>query len=119
MERRKEEKNLWIDSANMLSGTTNNFYYDIGNILYNGNYKKLSVQLIDCSISKNNQTFSIGTTTYSIYAPIPFYTTIIKIYIFFNVASNLLNNNNYGLLMGLIKNNNVNARLGTTASLNN
>ena len=58
MERRKEEKILWIDSANMLSGTTNNFYYNIGNILYVDNYKKLSVQLIDCIISKNYAFFS-------------------------------------------------------------
>ena len=39
MERRKEEKILWIDSTNMLSGTTTNFYYNIGNILYVDNLK--------------------------------------------------------------------------------
>ena len=40
MERKIEEKILWINSANMLSGTTSNFYYNIGNILYVDNYKK-------------------------------------------------------------------------------
>ena len=53
MERKIEEKILWINSSYMLSGTTNNFYYYIGNILYVDNYKKLSIQLIDCIISKN------------------------------------------------------------------
>ena len=52
MERKIEEKILWIDSANMLSGTTNNFYYNIGNILYVDNFKKLTVELIDCIILK-------------------------------------------------------------------
>ena len=44
MESKIEEKILWIDSQYMESGgTTNNFYYNIGNILYVDNYKKLSV----------------------------------------------------------------------------
>ena len=44
MERRKEEKILWIDSQYMeTGGTTNNFYYNIGNILHVDNYKKLSI----------------------------------------------------------------------------
>ena len=83
MERRKEEKILWINSNNQelfysLNGTatytasTNNFYYNIGNILYEDNYKKLSVALIDCAISKNYHTYAIGTTTLNTYAPIPF-----------------------------------------------
>ena len=82
MERRKEEKILWIDSQYMESGgTTNNFYYNIGNILYVNNNKKLSVQLIECIISKNF--INIGGTGLTVYSPIPFYTTIIKIYINF------------------------------------
>ena len=68
MERKIEEKILWINSANMLSGTTNNFYYNIGNILYVDNYKKLSLELIECSISKNYQTYAIGTTGYNIHS---------------------------------------------------
>ena len=43
---------------------------------------------------------------------------MIKVYINFNVASNALNNNNYGLLMGLISNDNANVGLGTTYQLN-
>ena len=118
MERKIEEKFLWINSANMLSDTTTNFYYNIGNILYVDNYKKLSIQLIDCIISKNYQIFVIGNTTYFINGANPFYTTIIKVYVDFGVASNLLNNNYYGLLMGIINNNNVKPRLGTTTALN-
>ena len=55
MERRKEEKILWIDSQNRTDelDNPNNFYYDIGNILYVDNYKKLSVQLVDCIVNKN------------------------------------------------------------------
>ena len=67
----------------MLSGTTNNFYYDIGNILYNGNHKKLSVELIDCIVNKNYRTFAVGTTVYDVYASVPFYTSMIKVYINF------------------------------------
>ena len=130
MERRKEEKNLWINSNNQelfynLNGTTtytastNNFYYNIGTILYEDNYKKLSVELVDCAISKSYHTFNIGTTTANTYAPIPFYTTIIKVYINFNVSSNSVYNNSNGLLMGLIPTNNINVRLGTTEALNN
>ena len=74
--------------------------------------------MIDCSISKNYQTFNIGTIGYSLYVSNPFYATIIKIYIFFNVASNLLNNNGYGLLMGLISNDNANVGIGTTYQMN-
>ena len=99
----------------MISGTTNNFYYDIGNILYVDNYKKLSVQLVDCIISKNFQ--EIGGTGLTVYAPIPFYTTNIKIYINLNVASNSLMNNNYGLLFGLISGDNQSARLGSAGGL--
>ena len=114
MERRKEEKILWIDSANMLSGTTNNFYYDIGNILYNGNYKKLSVQLIDCLISKNYDKFAVGSGVI-IETPIAFFSVFIKIYINFNVASNILNNNNsYGLLMGIIPGDNACVKIATS-----
>ena len=119
MERRKEEKILWIDSTNMLSGTTNNFYYYIGNILYIDNYKKLSVQLVDCIVNKNYRNFAVGNTTYSIYSAVPFYTTMIKIYINFNAASNVLNNNDYGLLMGIISNNNADVNIGTTYTLTN
>ena len=73
MEIKKEENFLWINSNNQelfysLNGTatytasTNNFYYNIGNILYEDNYKKLSVELIDCVISKSHHTFAIGIT---------------------------------------------------------
>ena len=119
MERRKEEKILWIDSSNMLSGTTNNFYYYIGNILYEDNYKKLTVQLVDCIINKNYRNFAVGTTIYSIYSAVPFYTTMIKVYINFNAASNILNNSDYGLLMGIISNNNADVNIGTTYTLTN
>ena len=116
MERRKEEKILWIDSQYMESGgTTNNFYYNIGNILYHGNYKKLSVQLIDCVISKNFE--EVAGTGLTVYVPIPFYTTNIKIYINLNVASNSLINNNYGLLLGLIPGDNESVRLGAAGGL--
>ena len=58
MERRKEEKILWINSNNQelfyssngtatYTASTNNFYYNIGNNLYVDNYKKLSVEMID------------------------------------------------------------------------
>ena len=91
MERRKEEKILWIDSSNMLSGgTTNNFYYNIGNILYVDNYKKLSFELIECVISKNFNLLTL--VTY----PNPFFSTIIKIYLNLNVYGNSLTNNNNG-----------------------
>ena len=70
MERRKEEKILWINSSNQelypyynsTTGTyeniitnpvNNKFDYNIGNILYVDNYKKLSVEMIDCAISKH------------------------------------------------------------------
>ena len=122
MERRKEEKILWINSQirTSVGDYTNNFYYYIGNILYEDNYRKLSVELIDCAISKNYHTYAIGSTTASTYAPIPFYTTIIKVYINFNVSSNsIYNDNSNGLLMGLIPTNNVDVRLGTTSALNN
>ena len=117
MERRKEEKILWIDSADMLSGTTNNFYYYIGNILYEDNYKKLSVQLVDCIVNKNYRDFAVGTTVFSIYSAVPFYTTMIKVYINFNAASNVLNNNDYGLLMGIISNNNADVNIGQSSSI--
>ena len=120
MERKKEEKILWIDSQYMESGgTTNNFYYNIGNILYVNNYKKLTVQLVDCIINKNYRNFAVGTTIYSIYSAVPFYTTMIKVYINFNVTSNILNNNDYGLLMGIISNNNADVNIGTTYTLTN
>ena len=119
MERIKEEKILWIDSQYMISGTTNNFYYNIGNILYVDNYKKLSVQLIDCIVNKNYRNFAVGATTYSIYSAVPFYTTMIKVYINFNAASNVLNNSDYGLLMGIISNNNADVNIGTTYTLTN
>ena len=97
----------------------NSFNYDIGNILYNGNYKKLSVQMIDCAISKFYHEYAIGTTGVNTYAPIPFYTTVIKVYINFNVACNsIYNNNSNGLLMGIISDTDVNVRLGTTDALN-
>ena len=95
----------------MLSGTTNNFYYNIGNILYVDNYKKLSVQLIDCIISKN---YSV--LTGAIY-PVSFYSTTIKIYINLNVYSNSLTNNNYGILLGLINNQSTTLRLGAGGGL--
>ena len=76
--------------------------------------------MIDCAISKSYHTFAIGTTLESTYAPIPFYTSIIKVYINFNVSSNsVYNNDGSGLFMGLIPTNNVNVRLGTTSALNN
>ena len=105
--------------VNIVSGgTTNDFYYDIGNII-SKDFNKLSVELIDCAISKSYHTFAIGTTTENTYAPIPFYTTIIKVYINFNVSSNsIYNNNSNGLLMGLVPTNNVNVRLGTTDQMN-
>ena len=121
MERRKEEKILWIDSQNRTNegDNTNNFYYYIGNILYVDNYKKLSVQLVDCIINKNYRNFAVGTTTYSIYSAVPFYTTMIKVYINFNAASNVLNNSDYGLLMGIISNNNADVNIGTAYTLTN
>ena len=60
MERKIEEKILWVDSKNMVSGTTNNFYYNIGNILYKDNYKKLKVKLVDCIVNKNYRIFLLG-----------------------------------------------------------
>ena len=111
MERRKEEKILWIGSANKLSGTTTNFYYNIGNILQVDNYKKLSIQLIDCLISKNYGDDS------GVNYPISFYSTFIKIYINLNVYGNSLNNNNYGLLFGLINNQSTTLRLGSGGGL--
>ena len=95
----------------MLSGTTTNFYYDIGNILYVDNYKKLSVQLIDCIISKNYSLLTL--VTY----PNPFYSTTIKIYINFNVYSNSLSNNSCGVLLGLINNQSTTLRLGSSGGL--
>ena len=109
MERKIEEKILWINSNdqelysyydsttgtyenNVTNPVNNKFDYNIGNILYIDNYKKSSVELIDCAISKSYHTFNIGTTTNDTYAPIPFYTTIIKVYINFNVASNSIYN---------------------------
>ena len=67
MEKRKiEEKILWIDSNNMISGTTNNFYYNIGNILYIDKYKKLKVKLVDCVINKNYIAVGVNTNVYSL-----------------------------------------------------
>ena len=115
MERRKEEKNLWIDSQYMESGgAKNNFYDNIGNIL-SSNFIKLSVQLIDCVISKNFE--EVAGTGLTVYVPIPFYTTNIKIYINLNVASNSLVNNSYGLLLGLIPGDNESVRLGAAGGL--
>ena len=123
MERKIEEKNLWINSNNQETfGTdilsTNSFNYSIGNILYEDNYKKLSVEMIDCAVSKSYHTFAIGTTGNNTYAPIPFYTTVIKVYINFNVASNSVYNDGNGLLMGVISDTNVNVRIGTTDQMN-
>ena len=112
MQRKIEEKILWIDSQYMESGgTTNNFYYNIGNILNVDNYKKLSVQLIDCIISKNFNLLTL--VTY----PNPFFSTIIKIYINLNVYGNSLSNNNNGLLLGLINNQSTTLRLGSGGGL--
>ena len=91
MERKIEEKILWIDSSNQelfyssngtatYTASTNNFYYNIGNILYMDNYKKLSVEMIDCVISKTYHQYAIGATGINTYAPIPFYSTVIKIF---------------------------------------
>ena len=129
MERKIEEKILWINSNNQelfyssdgtatYTASTNNFYYNIGNILYMDNYKKLSVEMIDCAISKTYHQYAIGTTGINTYAPIPFYSTVIKVYINFNVISNSVYNNSNGLLMGVISDTDVNVRLGTTDTLN-
>ena len=77
------------------------------------------IKLIIIYISKNYHTFAIGTTTNNTYAPIPFYTSIIKVYINFNAASNALNNSDYGLLMGIISNNNADVNIGTVYTLTN
>ena len=90
----------------------------MGNILYVDNYKKLSVEMIDCAISKTYHQYAIGSTGINTYSPIPFYTTVIKVYINFNVASNSVYNNSNGLLMGIISDTDVNVRLGTTDALN-
>ena len=136
MERRKEEKILWINSSNQelypyynsTTGTyeniitnpvNNKFDYNIGNILYVDNYKKLSVEMIECAISKTYHQYAIGSTGLNTYAPIPFYSTVIKIYINFNVVCNsIYNNNSNGLLMGIISDTDVNVRLGTADALN-
>ena len=75
--------------------------------------------MVDCIINKNYRNFAVGTTTYSIYSAVPFYTTMIKVYINFNAASNVLNNSDYGLLMGIISNNNADVNIGTTYTLTN
>ena len=129
MERKIQEKILWINSNNQelfysLNGTatytasTNNFYYNIGNNLYVDNYKKLSVEMIDCAVSKFYHEYAIGTTGINTYAPIPFYTSVIKVYINFNVVSNSIYNDGNGLLMGVISDTNINVRLGTTDQMN-
>ena len=91
MEKRKiEEKILWIDSNIMISGTTNNFYYNIGNILYVDNYKKLKVKLVDCVINKNY--IVIGGIAPVYYCDYPFNSRVIKIFIDFIVGNNCLSN---------------------------
>ena len=131
MERKIEEKILWINSANQeffysLNGiatytaSTNNFYYNIGNISYEDNYKKISVEMIDCVISKNFSNYnSTSTPIFLINAPPPFYANVIKVYINFNVANNSVYNDGNGLLMGLIPGDNVTARLGTGGGISN
>ena len=99
MERKIEEKILWINSSYMESGgTTNNFYYNIGNILYVNNYKKLYVKLIDCVINKNGIQIDGDISYY-----LSFNTTSIKIYINLNVSSNSISMDGNNLLLGLIQ----------------
>ena len=139
MERKIEEKILWIDSSNQelfysLDGTTtytastNNFYYNIGNILYVDNYKKLSVELIDCAISKNLININVD-----IQYPLPFNASTLKIYINFGIAVNtfsygtiydptgtIISSGGNNILMGLIQGNSLGAKMGlTTYSLQN
>ena len=120
MEKKIEEKILWINSNNQelfysLNGTAtytasrNNFYYNIGNVLYVDNYKKLSVKLIDCVINKNGIVIDGDTSYY-----LSFNTTSIKIYINFNVASNSISMDGNNLLLGLIQNNSILAYFNTT-----
>ena len=106
MEKRKiEEKILWIDSNNMISGTTNNFYYNIGNILYVDNYKKLKVKLVDCVINKNY--IAVGGIVPVYYCHYPFNSRVIKIFIDFGVGNNCLSTYGNSLLMGMIENKQV------------
>ena len=110
MERKIEAKILWINSNYMESGgTTNNFYYNIGNILYVNNYKKLYVKLIDCVINKNGIQIDGDISYY-----LPFNTTSIKIYINLNVSSNSISMDKNNLLLGLIQNNSTLANFNPT-----
>ena len=110
MERKIEEKILWINSSYMESGgTTNNFYYNIGNILYVNNYKKLYVKLIDCVINKNGIQIDGDISYY-----LSFNTTSIKIYINLNVSSNSISMDGNNLLLGLIQNNSTLANFNPT-----
>ena len=93
----------------MLSGTKNNFYYNIGNILYVNNYKKLYVKLIDCVINKNGIQIDGDISYY-----LSFNTTSIKIYINLNVSSNSISMDGNNLLMGLIQNNSTLANFNPT-----
>ena len=74
--------------------------------------------MIDCAVSKFYHEYAIGTTGINTYAPIPFYTPVIKVYINFNVASNSVYNDGNGLLIGIISDTDVNVRLDTTDALN-
>ena len=90
-------------------GTTNNFYYNIGNILYVDNYKKLSVEMIDCVINKNGIVIDGDTSYY-----LSFNTSSIKIYINFNIARNSISMEGNNLLLGLIQSNSTLANFNPT-----
>jgi len=84
------EKIIWINSSNMESGATNNFYYLLNNNNIEYNAKNLTVQLIQACISTSLS------TRY-------FQKDYIKVMIDFNVFHNQSNKqfNNY-LICGII-----------------
>ena len=96
-----EEKILWIDSALKNSGTNNNFNYAIGNILEK-NFKKLSVEMIDCVVNKNYGVVD-DVADYAEF-PVPFDTRCIKIFIDLGVSNNCYYRFGSNMLMGIIGN---------------
>ena len=100
MDKKIEEKILLIESNNIISRTTNNFYCNIGNIVY----KKLKVELVYCVINKNY--IPVGGIVPFRYCHYQFNSRI-NIFIDFGVGNNCFSNYGNSLLMCMIENHQV------------
>ena len=110
MDKKIEEKILLIESNNMISGTTNNFYCNIGNIVD----KKLKVELVYCVINKNY--IAVGAIAPLCYCHYQFNFRI-KIFIDFGVGNNCFSNYGNSLSMCMIENHQVVSDIPTDSNI--